>query len=91
MKQQPFVIYCEKFGLENPTATAREDPQDAADSIRDTPSVWGFRYMVVGKGRGRSHGCRHKKLPESLRRIFPPLRAVFPFQVMRDTRFKMVL
>ena len=30
--------------LENPTATAREDPQDGADSIRDTQAACGFRY-----------------------------------------------
>src|SRR5215469_7112490 len=29
--------------LENPQATAREDPQDGADSIRDTQAVCGFR------------------------------------------------
>ena len=29
--------------LENPTATAREDPQDGADSVRDTQAVCGFR------------------------------------------------
>jgi len=29
--------------LENPTATAREDSQDGADSIRDTQAVCGFR------------------------------------------------
>jgi len=29
--------------LENPTATAREDPQDGADSIGDTQAVCGFR------------------------------------------------
>jgi len=29
--------------LDNPTATAREDPQDGADSIRDTQAVCGFR------------------------------------------------
>ena len=29
--------------LENPTATARENPQDGADSIRDTQAVCGFR------------------------------------------------
>ena len=29
--------------LENPTATAREDPQDGADSIRNTQAVCGFR------------------------------------------------
>ena len=29
--------------LENPTATAREDPQDGADSIKDTQAVCGFR------------------------------------------------
>jgi hypothetical protein len=29
--------------LENPTATAREDPHDGADSIRDTQAVCGFR------------------------------------------------
>ncbi len=29
--------------LENPTATAREDPRDGADSIRDTQTVCGFR------------------------------------------------
>jgi len=29
--------------VENPTATAREDPQDGADSIRDTQAVCGFR------------------------------------------------
>jgi hypothetical protein len=30
-------------GPENPTATAREDPQDGADSLRDTQAVCGFR------------------------------------------------
>src|SRR5260221_13518696 len=29
--------------LENPTATAREIPEDGADSIRDTQAVCGFR------------------------------------------------
>jgi hypothetical protein len=29
--------------LENPTATTREDPQDGADSVRDTQAVCGFR------------------------------------------------
>ena len=29
--------------LENLTATAREDPRDGADSIRDTQAVCGFR------------------------------------------------
>jgi hypothetical protein len=29
--------------LENPTATAREDPRDEADSLRDTQAVCGFR------------------------------------------------
>ena len=29
--------------LENPTATAREDPRDGADSVRDTQAVCGFR------------------------------------------------
>jgi len=29
--------------LENPTATARENLQDGADSIRDTQAVCGFR------------------------------------------------
>jgi len=29
--------------LENPTATAGEDPQDGADSIKDTQAVCGFR------------------------------------------------
>src|SRR5258708_27972997 len=29
--------------LENPTATAREDPQDGADSVKDTQAVCGFR------------------------------------------------
>src|SRR6476646_1444986 len=29
--------------LENPTATARENPRDGADSIRDTQAVCGFR------------------------------------------------
>jgi hypothetical protein len=29
--------------LENPTATAREDSQDGADSVRDTQAVCGFR------------------------------------------------
>ena len=29
--------------LENPTATARENPQDGADSVRDTQAVCGFR------------------------------------------------
>src|SRR5262252_9698454 len=32
--------------LENPTATSREDPQDGADSIRDTQAVCGFRYLA---------------------------------------------
>ena len=32
--------------LENPTATAREDPQDGADSIRNTQAVCGFRYWA---------------------------------------------
>jgi hypothetical protein len=32
--------------LENPTATAREDPQDGADSIRDTQAVCGVRYWA---------------------------------------------
>src|SRR5215469_7155047 len=32
--------------LENPTATAREDPRDGADSIRDTQAVCGFRYWA---------------------------------------------
>src|SRR5215813_9334391 len=32
--------------LENPTATAREDLQDGADSIRDTQAVCGFRYWA---------------------------------------------
>ena len=32
--------------LENPTATAREDPQDGADSIRDTQAVCGFRCLA---------------------------------------------
>ena len=29
--------------LENPTATARENPQHGADSIKDTQAVCGFR------------------------------------------------
>ncbi len=29
--------------LENPTATAREDHQDGADSVKDTQAVCGFR------------------------------------------------
>jgi hypothetical protein len=29
--------------LENPTATARENPHDGADSIQDTQAVCGFR------------------------------------------------
>ena len=29
--------------LENPTATAREDPRDGADSVRDTQAACGFR------------------------------------------------
>jgi hypothetical protein len=29
--------------LENSTATAREDPRDAADALRDTQAVCGFR------------------------------------------------
>src|SRR6476661_10508611 len=33
----------EPEGLENPTATAREDPRDGADSVRDTQAVCGFR------------------------------------------------
>ena len=32
--------------LENPTATAREDPRDGADSVRDTQAVCGFRYWA---------------------------------------------
>jgi hypothetical protein len=32
--------------LENPTATAREDPRDGADSIRDTQAVCDFRYLA---------------------------------------------
>ncbi len=32
--------------LETPTATAREDPRDGADSIRDTQTVCGFRYWA---------------------------------------------
>src|SRR5690348_6675067 len=32
--------------LENHTATAREDPQDGADSITDTQAVCGFRYWA---------------------------------------------
>jgi hypothetical protein len=32
--------------LENPMATAREDPQDGADSIKDTQAVCGFRYWA---------------------------------------------
>jgi len=29
--------------LENPTATARDDPWDGADSVKDTQAVCGFR------------------------------------------------
>ena len=29
--------------LENPTATAREDPRDGAEALRDTQAVCGFR------------------------------------------------
>ena len=32
--------------LENPAATARENPQDGADSIKDTQAVCGFRYWA---------------------------------------------
>ena len=32
--------------LENPTATARENPQDGADSVNDTQAVCGFRYWA---------------------------------------------
>jgi hypothetical protein len=32
--------------LENPTATARENPQDGTDSIKDTQAVCGFRYWA---------------------------------------------
>ena len=32
--------------LENPTATAREDPRDGADAIRDTQAVCGFRWWA---------------------------------------------
>ena len=32
--------------LENPQATAREDPQDEADSIKDTQAACGFRYSA---------------------------------------------
>jgi len=32
--------------LENPTATARENLQDGADSIKGTQAVCGFRYWV---------------------------------------------
>ena len=33
----------EPEGLENPTATARENPQDGADSFKDPQAVCGFR------------------------------------------------
>jgi hypothetical protein len=33
----------EPEGLENPTATAREDPRDGAEALRDTQAVCGFR------------------------------------------------
>jgi hypothetical protein len=36
----------EPEGLENPTATAREDPQHGADSVQDTQAVCGFRYWA---------------------------------------------
>ena len=39
----PLRLALEPECLENPTATAREDPQDGADSIRDTQAVCGFR------------------------------------------------
>jgi len=32
--------------LENPTTTAREDPHDGTDSVRDTQAVCGFRYWA---------------------------------------------
>ena len=32
--------------LQNPTATSREDPQDGADSIRDTQAACDFRYWA---------------------------------------------
>ena len=32
--------------LENQTATAREDPRDGAESLRDTQAVCGFRYWA---------------------------------------------
>jgi hypothetical protein len=32
--------------LENPTATARESPQQEADSIQDTQAVCGFRCLA---------------------------------------------
>jgi hypothetical protein len=32
--------------LENPTATARENLQDGADSVRDTQAACGFRYWA---------------------------------------------
>jgi hypothetical protein len=32
--------------LENPTATAREDPRDGADSVGDTQAACGFRYSA---------------------------------------------
>jgi hypothetical protein len=32
--------------FENPTATAREDPRDGADSIGDTQAACGFRYWA---------------------------------------------
>ncbi len=32
--------------LENPTATAREDPRDGAEALRDTQAVCGFRYWA---------------------------------------------
>ena len=32
--------------LQNPTATAREDPRDGADSVRDTQAACDFRYWA---------------------------------------------
>jgi len=32
--------------LENPTATAREDPRDGADSVGDTQAACDFRYWA---------------------------------------------
>ena|SRR5215469_2606340 len=51
--------------LENPTAAAGEDPQDGADSIRDTQAVCGFRCWA----------SKHTPLFQTIRTIVAIFRA----------------